>query len=314
MCRSWPGVPKVSVFRCLTLVACLQTAGCSFQDDLTPHEWVPFEAIGGALRPDMGNPAAPPQQPNPTLRVVTYNIHLGPDIPGLAAEIQKNSALSRADVFFFEEIESHPADGKTQAAWLAGLLGMNYAYAPAWAYPDGGTHGLAVLSRFPVGGAQVLQLPHFDLVTGSEPRIAIRMTVTVGAQALPVVVVHLDTRINVNQRLQQLEPAIQGAAPTSILGGDFNSNPYIWADRVLPLLPQEAAAPIDTAAAIDQLMSSYGFAAPTSGSGITTNAISNARLDSIYTRGYIPMGFGVERSVTISDHYPVWADIAWPPQ
>jgi endonuclease/exonuclease/phosphatase family metal-dependent hydrolase len=297
----------------LALAVGLPLLACNFQDDLSPREWVPFQAITGPLAPELSNTVAATGPAGANLRLVTYNVHLGPDIPGLASAILQDPALMQADVFAFEEIESHPKDGRSQAAWLADLLGLNYAYAPAWAYDDGGTHGLAVLSRFPIGNPRVLELPHFDLVSNSERRIALGVQLAVGGRTLALVVVHLDTRINVNQRLQQLSPAIQKADPACILGGDFNSNPFVWVDRQIPLLPQQAAAPIDTAAAIDELMRSNGFATPTATSGDTTNAIANARLDSLYTRGYTPVQFGVERSVTVSDHFPVWLDVAWPP-
>jgi endonuclease/exonuclease/phosphatase family metal-dependent hydrolase len=191
---------------------------------------------------------------------------------------------------------------------------MNYAYAPAWSYPDGGTHGVACLSRFPISEPQVLYLPYYELGGASELRVAIRTTLTIGAKTLRTIGLHLDTRLNVNDRLKQLYPAIRLADPDTILGGDFNSNPWIWVDRTLPLLPEEAVAPIDPAKAIDEVMVYNGFVAPTSTSGTTTNLPAfNARLDSIYTRRYTPTQFGVERSVTASDHFPVWVDVAWMP-
>jgi endonuclease/exonuclease/phosphatase family metal-dependent hydrolase len=191
---------------------------------------------------------------------------------------------------------------------------MNHAYAPAWAYPDGATHGLAVLSRFPITSAGVLDLPFFDLRKDSERRIALRATLDVAGRVAAVVVVHLDTRINVNDRLEQLSPAARLADATCLLGGDFNTLPFVFAGRVIPLVPQEAVAPVDTAGAVDAFMQSQGFAAPTARSGDTTNnPVVGARLDSIYVRGYQAIASGVVRSVDVSDHFPVWIDVAWPP-
>ena len=81
------------------------------------------------------------------------------------------------------------------------------------------------------------------------------------------------------------------------------------------MLPQDAVAPIDVPAAVDEFMESHGFGAPTAKSGETTNdpGILSVKLDSIYVRGYRATGSGVERSVTASDHFPVWIDVAWPP-
>jgi endonuclease/exonuclease/phosphatase family metal-dependent hydrolase len=288
-------------------------AACSYADRPSPRVWVPFDAIDGPLRPELGSaPAAPP--PTGALRVVTYNVHLGQEYAGIEAAFRENPALQAAGLVLLEEIESHPADGASQAARLAAALSMSHAYAPAWSYPDGATHGIAVLSRWPIASAEVLDLPFFDLVENSERRIAVRATLAVGDRTPAVIALHLDTRIDPNDRLEQLLPAVDLADQTSVLGGDFNSNPYVWAGRVLPLLPTQAAAPVDVAGAIDELMRSRDFSAPTAGSGDTTNLfVGNTRLDSIYLRGYQSLGFGVARDVTPSDHFPVWVDVAWPP-
>ncbi|HET9596780.1 MAG TPA: endonuclease/exonuclease/phosphatase family protein [Anaeromyxobacteraceae bacterium] len=288
-------------------------AACGYADRPSPRVYVPFEAISGPLQPELRNAAAAPP-PDGALRVVTFNVHLGEEIAAVEAAFLGNPTLQAAGVVLLEEIDAHPADGVSQAARLAGALGMSHAYAPAFAYPDGGTHGIAVLSRWPITSGAVLDLPFFDLVENSERRIAVHVTLAVGDRTLAVTALHLDTRIDPNDRLEQLLPAVDLADPTCILGGDFNSNPYLWAGRVLPLLPVQAAAPVDVAGAIDEFMRSRGFSAPTSGSGDTTNlSIGNTKLDSIYLRGYQPLGSGVARDVDASDHFPVWVDVAWPP-
>jgi len=296
----------------LALAACA-FASCNYDDHPSPGVWVPFDAIAGQLAPELVNVGSGPTPPTDALRVVTYNVHLGEDYAGVEQAFLTDPALTSAAVLLLEEIESHPADGRSQASRLAAALSMSYAYAPAWAYPDGGTHGIAVLSRWPIVVAEVLDLPFFDLVENSERRIAVGVTLSVGPTSLRVIALHLDTRIDPNDRLEQLLPAVDLADPACILGGDFNSNEFVWAFRVLPMLPIQAAAPVDVAGAIDELMRSRGFDAPTAGSGDTTRTLSDSRLDSIYLRGYAAHGSGVVRDVSASDHYPVWVDVAWPP-
>lgn len=296
------------------ILACAQLTACSYQDHPGGSDWIPFASISGALHPELRNPLAPPPSAGSSFRIVTYNLHMVPDLPGLVADLRGIPSLAAADAFLFEEIESHPSDGKSQAALIAEALGMSYAYAPAWTYPDGGTHGVACLSRFPITDARVLYLPYYQLGGASEQRLAIRVTLDVGGKPLQLIGLHLDTKLNVNERLKQLSPAVQLAGPDTILGGDFNSNPWIWVDRQFPLLPESAVAPIDAAKAIDDVMVYNGFAVPTADSGTTTNLpVFNARLDSIYTRGYTPVRFAVERSATTSDHFPVWVDLTWTP-
>ena len=287
-------------------------AACGLHDHPGGDRWVPFAEISGVLEPELRNGAPPASPPSGRLRIVTYNIHFGSDIPGLAAAFRDVPALAAADVVLLEETDAEPAEGASRAAQLAAALGMNHAYAPAWAHPEGGTHGLAVLSRFPISSPAVLDLPYFDLGVSSERRIALRVTLQIVDRTLPVIVVHLDTRINVNDRLEQLSSAVRLADPTCVLGGDFNTLPIVFAGRVIGMLPQDAVAPLDVAAAVDEYMGSQGFATPTAGSGDTSNSVIDAQLDSIYLRGFEATGSGVERTVTVSDHFPVWTDVAWP--
>jgi endonuclease/exonuclease/phosphatase family metal-dependent hydrolase len=298
-----------SIASALALVAC----SCARHDHPGGDRFVPFAEIQGELQPELQNGAPPAAAPTGRLRVVTYNVHYGEDVAGLTAAFRDVPSLAAADVVFLEEVDAHPAEGASRAGRLATALGMNHAFAPAWAYPDGGTHGLAVLSRYPITSAGVLDLPYFELGTASERRIALRVTLQIGDREVAAIVVHLDTRINVNDRLEQLSSAVKLADPSCVFGGDFNTLPFVWAGRTLPLLPQDAVAPVDVAAAVDEFMVSQGFTAPTAKSGDTSNnALANFKLDSIYLREYAATGAGVERSVTVSDHFPVWTDVAWP--
>ncbi len=291
----------------------LAAAACSHHDHPGGDHFVPFGEIQGVLAPELANDAPPAAAPSGRLRVVTYNVHYGADVAGLSAAFRDVPSLAAADVVLFEEIDAHPEEGATRAARIATAIGMNHAFAPAWSYPDGGTHGIAVLSRFPITSAGVLDLPYFELGVASERRIAVRVTLQIADRSVPVVALHLDTRINVNDRLEQLAWAVDRADATCLLGGDFNSLPFVWVGRALPDLPQDAAAPVDVAGALDEYMGNQGFAAPTAHDGDTTNnSTANVRIDSIYLRGFSATGSAVERSVTVSDHFPVWVDVAWP--
>jgi len=202
-------------------------AACAPADHGGGDRFVPFAEIEGVLQPELQNDMPPAALPSGTLRVVTYNVHFADELTALIAAFSDVPSLTAADLVFLQEVDAHPSEGATRAAKLANSIGMNHAYAPAWAYSDGGTHGLAVLSRFPITSAGVLDLPYYDLRVNSERRIALRATIQVGEQELAVVVVHLDTRINVNDRLNQLAPAARLADASCILGGDFNTLPFV---------------------------------------------------------------------------------------
>jgi endonuclease/exonuclease/phosphatase family metal-dependent hydrolase len=288
-------------------------SACARHDHPGGDRWVPFAEIQGDLAPELRNGAPPAAPPQGTLRVVTYNVHHGPELPAVADAFRSVPALAAADVVLLQEADAPRGESPSLAGRLADALGMNDAYAPAWLHSDGAGHGLAVLSRFPITSAAVLDLPYFELGSASERRIALRVTLQIGDVELAVIAIHLDTRINVNDRLDQLDWAVERADASGVLGGDFNTLPFVWIGRFLPDLPQDAVAPVDVPAAVDEYMVSRGFADPTAGSGDTTNdPVANFKLDSIYVRGHATGGSGVERGVTASDHFPVWADVVWP--
>jgi endonuclease/exonuclease/phosphatase family metal-dependent hydrolase len=54
------------------------------------------------------------------------------------------------------------------------------------------------------------------------------------------------------------------------------------------------------------------FTTPTARLGATWSGVVDARLDAIFTRGVTAIPGAVERSVTMSDHWPVWVDIVLP--
>lgn len=261
--------------------------------------------------PEVGQLLPAPAEAPARLRIVSFNVHSAPDVPALAESIRSNPGLRDADIFLIQEIEDHESEGKSRARRLAELLKLNFVYAPARRTDDGGTHGLAILSRFPLKNIEVLPLPQFDLKYNTRPRIALAATVDLAGRPLRLHNLHLDTRINAAQRLEQLRPVVEAARrqPLAqvIVGGDFNTNPVRWAFSVLPVFRS------DQAGAVDDFMKENGFATPLAESSSTSNSFFKVRLDSIYLRGLVARQAAVERTVEVSDHFPVWVDIVWPP-
>ena len=246
---------------------------------------------------------APDARPD-AVRVVTFNVHFGADVPGLARAIRGNPRLNQADILLLQEIESHPGDDR--AARLAEALSLNLVYAPARIEGDG-THGLAILSRYPMRDLEVLSLKHYDLgFRGTRRRIAMAATVEMPGRAVRVYNVHLDTRLTPEERLLQLEPVVAEAVkqPAAIVGGDFNTINAV--SSLLPLVPVPLPG-FSQAAGLDAYMQSKGFAAPFAGIGRTHRF--PMRLDAVYARGLKVEGEGKETSVTVSDHFPLWVDL-----
>ncbi len=185
----------------------------------------------------------------PTLRVVTYNIHHGEardrkfDYERLASTI----ARLKPDVVALQEVDNQTkrADGIDQAAELGKRLKMNHVFGNALYYA-GGQYGEAVLSRFPLKDAKAHHLPY---AFGNEPRTALEVTVQPdnGLPQFVLVGTHLchqsgATRVGQAQELDALF-AKRKDYPV-ILAGDLNARPSSepmkvllgnnWIDAVAP--------------------------------------------------------------------------------
>lgn len=186
---------------------------------------------------------------NPTLRVLTYNIHHGEamdrkfDYERLAATIAKLNP----DVVALQEVDNQTrrASGVDQAAKLAKRLKMNHVFGNALYY-SGGEYGEAILSRFSIDGAKAHHLPYRF---GNEPRTALEVRVTPdnGIPAFTFVGTHLchqsdETRLEQTRELDQLFSSRTGLPV--ILAGDLNARPQsapmqvllkdAWIDAVAP--------------------------------------------------------------------------------
>jgi endonuclease/exonuclease/phosphatase family metal-dependent hydrolase len=292
------------LIRCVALIALLAACDIAVGD---PGAWIPIAELDGPLRPELVQPPSA-AEPGNRLRVVTFNVALGENVEALAEALTTHPDLAGADVVLLQEIESHPAEDQSRAARLAAALGMGHAYAPAREV-DGGTHGLAILSRFRLSDVEVMALPRVELTIRPRHRIALAARIA----GVRIVNVHLDTRINITDRILQLRPAILDEPAPVLVGGDFNTNPYAWTAGALPDLPGEAVTGTDQADLLDDYMRSAGYDTPTAALGPTQDAlVMRLRLDAIFTRGLIPIDAGVVPDLELSDHLPLWLDVPLP--
>jgi endonuclease/exonuclease/phosphatase family metal-dependent hydrolase len=296
----------------VALVASL--AACTPEPDMgEPQPWVAVDAITGTMRPVIGIEPTPVRARGAVdgmIRVVTYNVEQGADVNGLAKAILGDEELAKADLIMVQEIEDHPHEGGSRASRLAAKLGMGFVYAPERQTRDGGTHGTAILSVFPLSNVQVMQLPRVDLPWSKAPRIALAADVDTGSRRFHVITMHLDTRMSIQQRILQIRPAVLDAPDHTLVGGDFNTNPFTWADGTIPQLPSNSVAGVDQAPMLDDYMQHIGYQTPTASSGPTNHtALIDTRLDSIFVKGLDVAPGQVEREIGLSDHWPLWVDL-----
>jgi endonuclease/exonuclease/phosphatase family metal-dependent hydrolase len=240
------------------------------------------------------------------LRVVTYNVHFGDDVARLARALASDPEIRDADVLLLQEIESYLGDRRAEA--LARQLGFDMVYAPARLKRDG-THGLALLSRYPIRDVEVMTLHRYELGWGTRRRVAMIATLDWNGLAVRVVNAHLDTRLTLDQRRAQILPVLERVAdaPHVVVGGDMNTISCLAA--LLPGVPI-CLPGLSQGPAFDRYMRGLGFETPFARIGGTGPL--HQRLDAIFTRGFEVLAFDKADDVSVSDHVPLWAELRRP--
>jgi endonuclease/exonuclease/phosphatase family metal-dependent hydrolase len=163
------------------------------------------------------------------VRVLSYNLHFGFDVRGWSdlEGVARAIEATGAEVVGLQEVSrGWYVNGSTDMlGWLQRRLRMPHA---RFAGASDAIWGNAVLSRYPITGAEVVRLPREGVPLA---RNALRVELDLGAgRRLEVVVTHLHhiegpdgTRV----RLAQLPRLLELAAgrPGTVLLGDFNAEP-----------------------------------------------------------------------------------------
>lgn len=243
--------------------------------------------------------------PERTLSVVSLNL-----AKETAAKIVRGvhgaPRLRQADLFLLQEVVDEDGDANA-----AGSLARRLGYFEAFAGAAPGVHdqGLAVVSRYPIRDVRTRRLKRCDLGSRSRTRFAIRATVRTPWGDLRLWNVHLDTRINAAERLEQLQPVIEEAARQTgprLIGGDFNTNDVYWLRNWLPLPGGSAHS-----ALIRSAMQQHGFETPLP-RGLNTFPALRRHLDWIFVRDLQPLAAGVEPAA-FSDHNAIWVHLEMGP-
>jgi endonuclease/exonuclease/phosphatase family metal-dependent hydrolase len=238
------------------------------------------------------------------LRVVTYNVHR---ISGraLTRAVASADELKDADIILLQEVTK--LDGVcSPACELAAYLGMYSMYAPGHGV-DGGSDGVAILSKTPLYDAHVIELPSTSVVFNGGRRVALMAHTDYRGVMMQVYAVHLENRISPEVRRAHLMPVLAhakrdpvAAQMPTVIAGDMNTTPFTWIGHVVPW-------PAAQGCWLEDLVQSQGFDTPVTDSGPTSPWLS-MRLDAIYSRGLQIADYAVANSVRASDHLPLWAD------
>lgn len=291
------------------MLALAGAAGC-VEPGEPESDWEPAATITGELSTDLG--AAPRLRalPGCVVRIATFNVHFADDPEGLARHIAGSQYVANADVILLQESRAYAGEPTTRTRRIADALAMTWAYAPARTLPDdGGTHGNAILSRYPLENVAVRRLPYIKQPYHAETRNAVAADVVLGDDRLRVVSLHLDIRIGPVDRVRQLDPATRDAGERLVVGGDFNTTPWTFVNAFVPLTSSEAIIGQEQAAVLDDFLAGRRFTGAVPVDAVTMRLPGfSMRLDNLYARGMPIVDAGVEH-VDGSDHWPVWFDV-----
>ncbi|HKY28178.1 MAG TPA: endonuclease/exonuclease/phosphatase family protein [Pyrinomonadaceae bacterium] len=292
---------------------------------------------------EFGEAVLPQTTTPPTLTIASYNIRyavgrfliasgilrkVGVNVPSnrsqaiaenirLAARVLSDGVrLPRADIIALQEADKGTAraGGRHVTRELAELLQMAWVHVSAgiprgiepkdrqwWlnfeeqiGLHDGGDTGVSLLTRFPMEDITRIDLPWNDCPW--RPRLSVGATITVGGKALRIFNSHIDPHTSVNGQLDQVEVVLKHAerfrGPTMVLG-DFNT------------LSRRKC--IDTR----RLLQERGFTTPfPTGTPTWRGAGLRLHADWVFVRDVNVIRWGVGRGITVSDHWPIWVQIA----
>ena len=254
--------------------------------------------------------ATPPNLPNlpnldgappaDTISIASLNLDHESSFEKVVHDFEAAPSVIHADIILLQEV-SHVEGGPSIASRLADRLGYQVAFAPEG--KNVYDRGLAVVSKFPIEESKVEWLTPYNLVFKTRHRFALAVKLRVPSGELRIWNAHLDTRINPELRLQQLQPVMDEAAKLTgprLIGGDFNTNDFYWIDHVLPI-PHGGGY----RSTVRRAMAKFGFQTPFADQ-LVTLPIARQHLDWLFVNGMQPLSSSVE-PIPFSDHHAIWA-------
>jgi len=237
-------------------------------------------------------------------RVVSYNIRWrsGDDLKKLIQLFREDAEIGNATVLALQEVDRNKKrSGKTNAAkLLAEELGLYYAWAapPAAKQNEEEETGVALLSVYPLSKIHRIVLPNEG--PNHRRRVALGASIQMGNLEVRIYSAHAETRISMDKKLEQMNALLvdlKQHAPNSpvVIMGDLNTWQRNAGRKTM------------------KLFTNAGFSTPFGSQTTFLRKIFfvpiNLRLDWIWLRGLEAINFGIDRKITISDHFPLWATL-----
>jgi Metal-dependent hydrolase len=255
-----------------------------------------FLETGRAAKAETKAAASTPDE----IKVVTYNMRWrgGEDLRKLIKLLKEDAEIGKAAVIGLQEVDRDKkrTGNANTARLMAEELGMHYAWAaPAQAKGKELAEeetGVALLSHYPMADVKRIVLPHEG--PGGRRRVALGATIHIGPTSLRVYSVHAETRTSNEKRLEQFKAVLEdlqahAKIKHSIVLGDFNTITGKDVDHT------------------SRLFINNGFHTPFSNDEATWKTfIIELKLDWLWLRGLDVKAYGIDKKITLSDHWPLW--------
>ncbi|MBA2525870.1 MAG: endonuclease/exonuclease/phosphatase family protein [Pyrinomonadaceae bacterium] len=184
-------------------------------------------ALLGSLIPPAAPSSAKRLDGKKTLRVMTFNIHVGVGIDK-KLDLQRIADViirERADLVGLQEVDRgvRRTEGIDEIAELAKMTRMDYAFGHNLDYQEG-QYGVAILSKFLV---QKIDHRKYENRREAERRGMLRVEVDIGGRTINFVTTHLDYQRD-DGRLFETDQLLRFLADVKnplIVVGDFNDEP-----------------------------------------------------------------------------------------
>jgi endonuclease/exonuclease/phosphatase family metal-dependent hydrolase len=177
-----------------------------------------------------------------TLRVMTYNIHVGVGMDKMLDLQRIADVINREqpDLVGLQEVDRgvKRTEGKDEIAELAEMTRMHFAFAPNLDY-QGGKYGVAILSRVPLNSIMHLM---FENKREAERRGMLKVQIHFDGKPINFVTTHLDYQFEDGRlfETQQLLNDLQDVKGPLIVVADFNDVPEGSAYKLMNTLFDDA--------------------------------------------------------------------------
>jgi endonuclease/exonuclease/phosphatase family metal-dependent hydrolase len=265
---------------------------------LHPHSDATLLESGKATTLRKQTPA--PQE----IKVVSYNIRWrsGDDLKKIISLLQNDPEIGGAAILGLQEVDRRKkrSGNSNTAKVIADELGLHYAWAapPAPKPNDEEETGVALLSVYPLSDLRRIVLPHEG--PNRRRRVALGATVEINDRKWRVYSAHAETRVAFDKKLEQFKAVLDDLAQfpadmPAIIMGDLNT----WE-------PKAGRKTI-------KFFTDAGLKTPFGGQKTFRQRVLlvpiEFTLDWVWLRGLEAASFGIDREISISDHWPLWTTV-----